>query len=58
MLIAAHAKFFGASLHAAAHHQTISRLKDVQGARDSGVGHRANKYRDVRSQTTKGGDKT
>lgn len=47
MLIAAHAKLLGASLHAATHHQPVSRLKDVQGAGHSRVGHRANEYRDV-----------
>lgn len=52
MLIAAHAKLLGAGLHAATHHQPISRLEDVQGAGHSGVGHRANKYRDVLSETT------
>lgn len=53
MLIAAHAKFLGASLHAAAHHQPVPRLKNVQGAGDSRVGHRANKYGDVLSKTAK-----
>lgn len=53
MLIAAHAKLLGASLHAATHHQPIPRLKDVQRAGHSRVGHRANEYRDVLSKTTK-----
>ncbi len=53
MLIAAHAKLFGASLHAATHHQPIPRLEDVQRAGHSRVGHGANEYRDVLSKTTK-----
>ena len=53
MLVAAHAKLLGASLHTATHHQTITRLNNVQGAGDSRVGHRANKYGDVFSKTTK-----
>lgn len=53
MLIAAHAKLLGASFHAAAHHQPISRFKDVQWAGHTRIGHRANKNRDVLSKTTK-----
>lgn len=53
VLIAAHAKSLSASLHAATHHQPISRLKDMQGAGNSRIGHRANKYRDVLSETAK-----
>lgn len=52
MLIAAHSKLLCASLHAATHHQPISRLEDVQRAGHSGVGHRANEYRNVLSKTT------
>lgn len=54
MLIAAHAKLFGARLHTSAHHQTVARLKDVQRARDARVRHRAHKDWDVLGQT---GDK-
>lgn len=54
VLVAAHAKFLGAGLHAATHHQPISRLKDVQGAGNPGVGHGANKYRDVLGKTAEG----
>lgn len=53
MLIAAHSKLLCASLHAATHHQPISRLKDVQRAGHSRVRHRANKYGNVLSKTTK-----
>lgn len=53
MLVAAHAKLLGAGLHAAAHHQPVSRLKDVQRAGYSRVGHRANEDRDVLGKTTK-----
>lgn len=53
MLVAAHAELLGASLHAATHHQPIPRLKDVQRAGHSGVGHRADEYRDVLSKTAK-----
>lgn len=51
MLIAAHAKLLGASLHTATHHQPISRLEDVQRAGHARVGHRADEYRDVLSKT-------
>lgn len=44
VLIGAHSKLPSAGLNAAAHHQPISRFKDVQRTRHSGVGHRANKY--------------
>lgn len=54
MLIAAHAKLFGARLHTSTHHQTVARLKDVQRARDARICHRAHKDRDVLGQT---GDK-
>lgn len=53
VLIAAHAKFLGAGLHAATHHQPVPRFKYVQGTRNSGVGHRAHKYRDVLCKTAK-----
>lgn len=53
VLVAAHAKLLCASLHTATHHQTVSRLKNVQGAGHTRVGHRANKYGDVFSETTK-----
>lgn len=52
MFIAAHSKLLCASLHAAPHHQPISRLEDVQRAGHSGVGHRTNEYRNVLSKTT------
>jgi len=51
MLIAAHAELLGAGLHAATHHQPISRLKNVQWAGHSGVGHRADENGDVLSET-------
>lgn len=47
MLIGAHSKLPCASLNATAHHQPISRFKDVQRARHSRVGHRANKYGNI-----------
>ncbi len=57
MLIAAHSKFLGASLHTATHHQAISRLKDVQRTGHSRVGNGANEYRDVLCKTAKKGTK-
>lgn len=51
MLIAAHAKLFGASLHATTHHESVPRLKDVEWAGNSRIGHSANKYRDVLCKT-------
>lgn len=51
VLIAAHAELLGAGLHAATHHQPVSRLKDVQWAGNSRVGHGADEYRDVLSET-------
>lgn len=53
VLIDAHSKLPRASLNAAAHHQPIPRFKDVQRARHSRVGHRANKYGNVLSQAKK-----
>lgn len=47
MLVAAHSKLLGAGLHAAAHHQPIARLKDVQRAGHPWVRHRADKYGNV-----------
>lgn len=51
VLIAAHSKLLGASLHAAAHHQPITRLKDVQRAGHAGVRHGAHKYGNVLCKT-------
>lgn len=51
MLVAAHAKLFGARLHTSPHHETVTRLKDVQRTWDARVRHRAHKDRDVLSQT-------
>lgn len=51
VLVAAHAKLFGARLHTSPHHQTVTRLKDVQWTRDARVCHRAHKDWDVLSQT-------
>lgn len=51
MLVAAHAKLLGAGFHAAAHHQPIARLKHMQWTGHSRVGHGADKYRDVLSET-------
>ena len=47
MVVAAHAKLLGSRLHAAAHHQPVTRLEDVQRAADAGVGHRAHEDGDV-----------
>ena len=47
VVIAAHAKLLGARLHAAAHHQPVARLEDVQRAAHAGVGHRAHEDGDV-----------
>lgn len=47
VLIGAHSKFSCPGLNAAAHHQSVSRFEDVQRARHSRVGHRANKYGNV-----------
>lgn len=43
----AHSELFGACLHASPNHQSITRLKDVQWARDSGIGHCANKHGNI-----------
>lgn len=53
MLIAAHPKLLGAGLHAAAYHQPVTRLKDVQWARHSREGHRTDKYGDVLGKATR-----
>lgn len=47
VLITAHAELLGASLHAAAHHQPITRLKDVQWAWHSREGHGTDKYGNI-----------
>lgn len=49
VLIDAHSKLPCARLNASAHHQAITRFKDVQRARHSRVGHRANKYGNILS---------
>lgn len=51
MLIAAHAKFLGASLYTSAHHQPVAWLKNMQWAWDTGVGHSTHKDWDVFGQT-------
>lgn len=53
LLIDAHAKLLGASLHAATHHEPISRLEDVKWAWHPGEGHSADKYRDILGKTTR-----
>lgn len=51
MLIAAHAKFLGASLYASTHHQSVPWLKHMQWAWDTRVGHSTHKDWDVFGQT-------
>ena len=54
MVVAAHAKLLGSRLHAAAHHQPVTRLEYVQRAADAGVGHRAHKDGDVLGEAAAG----
>lgn len=49
-LITAHAELLGARLHAAAHHQAVAWLEDVQWARNARVRHRADEDGNIGGQ--------
>lgn len=46
-----HAEAVGSRLHAAANHQSVARLEDMERARHSGKGHGANEYRHILVKT-------